>query len=253
MVLATDSPDLGIYLDWQGSNVEFFARLLDVLGRREQPALVRFLEGMGRVPHVSDERKPVLAALRARVAALSAAEWQQEFVTAAVAPAPAAAPDPALLAATVVTQVLAPYYKLGAAEIERRAGAVNARLGEQLARALDDAFAGDPAAASVLEVFKRSPDVVQAALLHFLKTKFVQKPALARELSERMAAAAGQPGDDQELLIDVSQTVGTIGAGASVIGAVLGNEVLSAIKGKVTAQVVQNADVVQGSMVGIKM
>ena len=100
MVIFTGYPNLGIYLDWQGSNVEFFGRLLDVFGRREQSALVKFLQGMDKAPQVSDEGKPVLAELRSRVAALDAAGWQQEFVTAAAPAVAAPAADPAMLATT---------------------------------------------------------------------------------------------------------------------------------------------------------
>ena len=113
MVIATGYPNLGIYLDWQGSNIEFFGRLLDLFGRREQSALVKFLRGMDEAPQVSDERKPVLAELRSRMATLDAAVWQQAFATAAapaVAPLP---PEPAMLATAAVTQVRMPYYKMG--------------------------------------------------------------------------------------------------------------------------------------------
>ena len=94
MVIATAYPDLSSFLDWQGSIVKFCGQLLDVFGQREQSALVEFLQGMNQAPQVSDDRKLVLAELRARVAALDAAGWQQEFATTATPATAAPSPDP---------------------------------------------------------------------------------------------------------------------------------------------------------------
>ena len=246
LVIATGYPNLGIYLDWQGAPVKFFAHLLDVFGRREQSALVKFLEGMDQAPQVSDERKPVLAELRAQVAALDAAGWQQEFATAAGPVAAAPPPDPAMLATSVITQVLTPYYKLGAAEVQKRAGAGNAKLSGQLAQTLEKAFAGDASAGVMFDAFKKTPDGLQGVMLTILRTKLLEKPALANELTAQLDAAAKEPGGNLELLIDVSQTIGTVESGANVIGAALGGDLL----GSITAKIVQKVDVVKGNLTG---
>ena len=204
LVIATGYPNLGIYLDWQGSNIEFFGRLLDVFGRREQPALVKFLEGLDLAPQVSDERKPVLAELRTQVAALDAAGWQQEFATAAAPAAAAPPPDPAMLATAVITQVLTPYYKLGAAEVQKQAGSGNAKLAARLAQTLETAFAGDESAGETFDTFKETPDSVQGLMLKILRNKLVRNTALAKELADQMDAAAKEPEGNLELLIDVS-------------------------------------------------
>lgn len=79
MVTATGYADLGPYLNWGSNKAGFFGSLLHEFGKRGQSALVQFLDGMEQVPHVSYERKSILAELRARVAALDAAGWLQEF------------------------------------------------------------------------------------------------------------------------------------------------------------------------------
>ena len=249
MVIATGYPNLGIYLDWQGSNIEFFGRLLDEFGRRDQSALVKFLGGLDRAPQVSDERKPVLAELRSRVAALDAVGWQQEFVTGA-APTPALPlPDAAMLATTVVTQVLTPYFKLGAEGLREQAGVGNARLADQLSQALEQALAGDVAAGPVFSFYKQAPESAQELFLTVLKGKLAQDPTLARQLMDVMESAAREPGADLELLIDVSQTVQTVASGASVIGAVLGSDVM----GKINAKISQKVDTVNGTLIGFQM
>ena len=103
MVIATAYPNLISFLDWQGSNVKFCGHLLDVFGQREQSALVEFLQGMDHAPQVSDQRKLVLAGLRARVAALNAAGWQQEFATIATPATVTQSPTPVT---TAVTQTI---------------------------------------------------------------------------------------------------------------------------------------------------
>ena len=249
LVIATGYPNLGIYLDWQGPPVKFFAHLLDVFGQREQSALVKFLEGMDHAPQVSDERKPVLAELRTQVAALDAAGWQQEFATAAASVTAAPSPDPAMLATTVITQVLTPYYKLGAAEVQKQAGAGNAKLAGRLAQTLEKAFAADESAGETFETFRETPDSVQGLMLKILRNKLMRNPALAKELTDQMDAAAKEPEGNLELLIDVSQTIGTVKGGASVIGAALGSNVM----GKINAKIVQKFDTVEGDVIGFKM
>lgn len=249
MVIATGYPNLGIYLDWQGSNIEFFSRLLDVFGRRDPSALVKFLVGMDRAPQVSDERKPVLAELRARVAALDAVGWQQEFVTGAaptLAPPPA---DAAMLATTVVTQVLTPYFKLGAEGLREQAGVGNTRLADQLSQTLEQALASDVAAGPVFDFYKQAPESTQELFLTVLKGKLAQDPVLTGQLLDVMESAAAEPGADLELLIAVSQTVQTVASGASVIGAVLGKDVL----GKISAKISQKVDTVNGTLIGFQM
>ena len=145
--------------------------------------------------------------------------------------------------------MLTPYFKLGAEGLREQAGVGNARLADQLSQALEQALAGDVAAGPVFSFYKQAPESAQELFLTVLKGKLAQDPTLARQLMDVMESAAREPGADLELLIDVSQTVQTVASGASVIGAVLGSDVM----GKINAKISQKVDTVNGTLIGFQM
>jgi hypothetical protein len=70
---------LRIYLNFQGSNVEFAAGLLKEFGSGDKGMLASFLDELRRQPEIGLDRSGKLEKLRARVIALDDEGWRHEF------------------------------------------------------------------------------------------------------------------------------------------------------------------------------
>jgi hypothetical protein len=235
----TGPSELGIYLDWQGSNMAFTERLLEELSRRGKGALVGFLGALPKAPQVegSVDRQQELAALRAQVGTLDEAGFAAEFPVPlpAGAPAPKPQPDPGLLAAAVVGEVLVPYYELGAGPLGQKAGGHAAQVAAETAERIEAAFGESEDARDILAEFKTQPRDNQALLTRSLKRKLAGDAALATEMAGLYSSATAQPeAAGLQTLIDVSQEIGVVRG--DVVGAVVGADVLDRIRRVSVAQ-----------------
>jgi hypothetical protein len=181
LITWTGPSELGIYLDWQGSNVAFTERLLGELGRRGKGALLSFLAGLPNTLQVANsiERQQALSALRSQVDALDEAGFRAEFPVPIGAPAERPPADPTMLAAAVVNEVLGPYYKLGTDRLRQQAGDRAVTLAERMAQQVEPALAGDVGAGALFDIFKQNPETGRAGVLKVLKVKLTGDPALA--------------------------------------------------------------------------
>ncbi|RPI52735.1 MAG: hypothetical protein EHM56_08060 [Chloroflexi bacterium] len=233
LVAYTGPAELGIHLDWQGSNVAFTGRLMDELSRRGKAALAAFVASLPNTPQVQNsvERQQALAKLGARLNALEEAAFHAEFPVPALTGGEAAARpiDPAMLAASLVSEVLAPYYRLGAEGLRREAGASAVGLAERVANKLEPALAGDLAAGALLNIFRQNPELGQPGLLGVLKARLAADPALAGQLAATLSAAEAEPGDGGlRSLVEVSQRIGLVSG--DVVGAIVGADVVDKIR-----------------------
>jgi hypothetical protein len=234
----TGPAELGVYLDWQGSNVVFAARLLAELSRRGKDALVSFVAALPNTPQVQNslERRQALEEIGARLYALEETAFRAEFPV-PVAPSAepeAQPPDPAMLAASLVNDVLAPYYKLGAEELGRQAGPSAVALAEAVARKLEAALGGDPGAAALFNIFRQNPEIGRPGLLGVLKARLAADATLADHLvAAASMGAADAGGGALRSLVDVSQRIGHISGDA--VGAIVGADVVDRIR-KVSVQ-----------------
>jgi hypothetical protein len=252
----TGPSELGIYLNWQGSNVEFTERLLEELSRRGKGTVSGFLAALPNAPQVKNsvDLQQQLAALCDQVDALDEAAFQAEFPVPLPAGVPGERPpaDPAMLAAAVVNEVLVPYYKLGGDQLRQKAGGRAATLAEGMAEKVEQALAGDVAAGVVFSIFKDDPEAGQAGMLQVLKAKLEGDATLASDLADVFTSAAAEPeGGGLQALVDVSQDIGVVRG--DVVGAVVGADVLEKIQGvnvkEVIGTVAEGATVV-GAVVG---
>jgi len=234
--------ELGIYLDWQGSNVVFVGRLLAELSRRGKASLAAFLAALPNTPQVqsSVERRQALADLGIRLDALDEAAFRAELPVPAIdAPEAAARPiDPAMLAAALVNEALAPYYKLGAEELRREAGLSALTLAEAIAREVEPALAGDLAASALWAIFRQNPDLGQPGLLGVLKARLAADGSLAGRLAATLSAAAALPGaGGLRSLLQVSQRLGPVSG--DVVGVLVGPDVVARIRQQSVQQQVE--------------
>jgi hypothetical protein len=267
---ATDSPEerkalvaytgfshLGIYLDWQGSQMEFFPRLLEQLGRRGKATFVKFLDALPKAPQVehSQERKQTLSKLSAEVEALDEAEWQRQFGVAPLSPEEQAKQpiDADLLALTVVTDVLTPFFRLGADELTKKAGEPVARMAGKVWETVEAAIAGSVLNQKVLRDFQQQPGEAlnQGAVTEVLKEKLRSDESLRQELSALLAPA--EPAGTEtvfQTLIDVAQQIETVSG--TVVGAAVGNDALQGLHAKVKQDInkVEQGGTVVGAVVG---
>jgi hypothetical protein len=248
LMIATGFSHLGIYLDWQGSNVEFTTRLLEEFGRRDKGMLVTFLGELGKTTQASVERKATLATLQGQLSTLDDQEWQRHFAVAAAPAEARPAADVDVLATTLVAEVLAPYFELGAEKLAERAGSEAARLAGQVATRIEAAFAGDPSAAVVFDLFKQSPKVAHATFAALLKPRLVAEPQLAAELAQAIAGREKASAQGMEGLLKVAQDVQTVRG--EVIGVLYGPDFQGKVAGVIDVK--QTIDTVEeeGKVVG---
>ena len=233
LVAYTGPAELGIHLDWQGSNVAFAGRLIGELSRRGKDALAAFVAALPNTPQVQNsvERQQALAQLGTRLNALEEAAFRAEFPVPALATGPGEARpiDAAMLAASLVNEVLGPYYKLGAEGLGREAGEKAVALAEGVARELEPALAGDLAAGALLNIFRQNPELGQPGLLGVLKARLASDAALAGQLAATLSAAAAEPGNGGlRSLVEVSQRIGLVSG--DVVGAIVGADVVDKIR-----------------------
>ncbi len=237
LILFTGYADLGIYLDWRGSNVEFFTRLLDEFGRRGKEVLLGFLAALPNAPQVSVDREEKLAELRTQVAALDEGAWGRMFGGTAA--------DVDMLAAAVVGEILAPYYVRGADGLRDQAGGQAVQLAENAEGILRESFAGDASGLTILDLLKSAPGAGQAALMTLLKAKLNQDSTLAQKLSDLLEQAKQEPEQSGlNALVEIAQTIDVVRG--EVVGVVIGSSVV----GNITAKVTQNVKEVDGKLTG---
>jgi tetratricopeptide (TPR) repeat protein len=253
----TGPSELAFYLDWEGSKAEFTERLLGELSRRGKVAVSSFLAGLPNTLQVqnSEERQQELEAIRTKVEALDEAAFRAEFPVPLPAAAPAERPsaDPAMLAAAVVNEVLAPYYKLGGDQLRQKAGGRAVALAKGMAEEVKEALSGDVNAGIVLDIFQQNPEAGQAGMLKVLKARLEGDSALAGELADVYKSAAAEPeGGGLQSLVEVSQEIGLVRG--DVVGAVVGDNVLKGIGAKIDVDqhigTVEPGGVVTGAVIG---
>lgn len=255
LIAFTGPAELGIYLDWQGSNVVFTGRLLAELSRRGLAALTAFVAALPNTPQVqhSVERRQALAEIGARLNALDEEGFRAEFPVPSPAGPEAAArsADPAMLAAALVNDVLGPYYKLGAEGLRSEAGEKAVALAEGLAREVEPALAADLAASALLSVFRQDPESGQVGLLGILKTRLAADPALAARLAAALGSATAREGDAMISLAGAGRRLGL--ANRDAVGAIAGHDVVYNIQQQSVQQQVESVGeggVVAGTVTG---
>jgi hypothetical protein len=235
---------LGIYLDWEGANVVFFPRLVDELSRRGRPMMLQFLDNLPNTPQAAGvERKERAGKLAAEVRSLDQAAWEEEFGVPPAA-APDRKPDIDMLALTMVSTVLVPYFKT-----QRGAGRPAAAA---LATRVEQALTADPTSGVLWAPFTQNPEALEAALVPLLKDKLGKDAGLAADL-EKLTDAAVKEQTPRPGQIDVVQEIRLIQG--TVVGAAIGAEVVSGINAGVNVNVKQVADTVGpgGCLTGVKM
>jgi hypothetical protein len=237
---------LGIYLDWQGSNVVFFTRLLEELSKRSKASLVQFLVGLSTLPHQGKERQEQTVQLRQAVEALSDEAWQSQFAVAEPVEVAEKKLDADMLATSVVSTVLTPYFTLGKEGMQQQAGTGAVRLAERMWEKVQAAFATDAGTSALLGVYSTTPEAVQTALVPLLQKKLKDDPAFARDLAEQLTSAEQQDEASLRTIINVAQKVGTVKG--ELVGAVLGKD---ALPRGANLNVDMQIDEVSGQAIGI--
>ncbi len=79
LVDITCPPEVRVELDWRGSNLEFFAQLIDVLARLGRSQLRIFISALMTAPQVDVGRREQLAALLAELDALDDEQFRTTF------------------------------------------------------------------------------------------------------------------------------------------------------------------------------
>ena len=229
LVLHTGLHYLAIYVDWQGSNVEFFTGFLEVLGAQDQRAAVQFLDALAGSPQwISMDRKQILTELRDEVSALNAEQWKQQFGSVAQ---PARQSDQAvdteMLSTTIVKTILVPYIAKGSSSFAEQignqtnpaAGAEVAEVAGEVWERVKQAF-GDATGSVVVSEFEADTASNSRLLIKLLKQKLDQDHALAQALSELVAVP--QPGGNKSAVQIIADTVGYVDAqGATISGGIV--------------------------------
>jgi hypothetical protein len=222
-------PHLGIYLDLEGAPVQFAQRLVEELSRRGKGEMLGFVTALNDTLQVSEDRKKMVADIRSEIQALDDAGFALEFGVAPAPVAPVGPADPDLLAITVVSQVLTPYYDLGPDGLREKTGDSAVQMAEAMAEKVETAFAEDAAAGPIFGVFKTQPKALQAAVLKELKARLDDDLALAGQLAELLASSAKEPdGAVERLLVEVAMDLGLV-QNSDVIGATIGKDRLTGL------------------------
>lgn len=243
-------PHIGIYLTWSGSRVQFTEALIDELSRRGQRFTAQFIQDMANAPQVSVDRQATLESLQNTIEALPASTWQQEFPvepltdqdrTALVA-------DLDMLAATVVSTMLLPYYELGADEMIANAGERAAEIASKIAECVDELFDAEPLAGPMLDSFKQNPKQNEASLLKVMRFMLGQDDAFAESLAGILTAELAQEEVALHAMVNVSQNIRTVQG--DVVGAIVGDDVLRSIDVKQDIGTVESGATVIGAVIG---
>ncbi len=239
-------PHIGIYLDWSGAQVHFAEALIDELSRRGQEFTLTFLTSMTRAPQVGVDKQEALAEIHSRIAALSAAAWLEAFPAEPLTEQDrtALAADLDMLAATVVSTVLLPYYKLGADEMTAAAG----ERATAAATRIEATLHADPIAGPSLTMFQQNPQQSEAAFLAALRAVLGQDDALAQSLAADLTHEPEQADAALQAMVTVSQNIRTVQG--DVVGAIVGAEVLERIGVVQDIDTVESGGVVAGAIIG---
>ena len=231
LIMSTGLTYLDIYLDWQGSNFAFFTRLLEELGKRGRDTVGNFLMTLPNAPQMGVGNRDRALEFAAQIKELEDAAWASEFGAAGAAPSVAHnAPSADMLATTLVSTILTPYLLQKSDSRAEKAGPKLKQLAEQVLGRVEEALAGDPSASTMLAIFKQQPQSGQAFVLPILKSRLEADPALTQELSDMLTTAeSADAGSDFQAIVDVAQqiatvnqTIETVQAGGTVVGAVVG-------------------------------
>jgi hypothetical protein len=238
-------PHLGIYLNMEGAPIQFAQRLVEELSRRGKGEMLGFVTALNNTLQVSEDRKKMVADIRSKIEALDDASFALEFGVAPAPVAPVGPADPDMLAITVVSQVLTPYYDLGPDALREKTGDSAVQMAEAMAKKVEAAFAGDAAAGPVFGLFKANPKELQAAVLEKLKARLDTDSALTGQLAELLASSAKEPdGAVERLLVEVTMDLGLV-QNSDVIGATIGkNRLTGLFKVTQTMKTVKDSKVV---------
>ncbi|MCA9325229.1 hypothetical protein KDA23_04165 [Candidatus Saccharibacteria bacterium] len=239
---------VGIYLDWHGSNIVFFTRLLEEFGRRDKESLLQFLEGLSTLPHLGVERQEQAMQLRQAVETLSAEEWQTQFAVVEPGEAGEQKLDADMLATSIVSTVLTPYFKFGKKGLQQEMGAGAMRLAEQIWEKVEAAFSADPGTSALLGVYRTTPETVQTALVPLLQQKLKSDPTVAQDLANLLTSAEQKEEATLRTIINVAQKVGAVKG--ELVGAVFGKD---ALPHGANLAVNMQIDEVSGTAIGLVM
>lgn len=221
---------LGIYLDWEGSNVVFSSRLVEELGRCGHSTMVQFLDNLAGAPQAGGkDRKQSIVALSNAVRTLDPANWGSQFGVPTAPHPPGGSPDLDMLSLTTVSTVLVPFYK--------DPGTIKGQATGQVATLLEQALDADPTALALWAPFKQNPEGLEPAMVAIVKAKLAQDPELAQELTSLTASAVKEMMERKPGEVDVTQRMRLVQG--KVLGATIGSNVINGI-----IKVCQEADTV---------
>lgn len=232
---------VGLHLDFSGSQADFAGALVTAVCGRGQAFSLQFLAALKNAPQVGSAHQDQLDDLIVRFAALSAAAWETAFPTAAQAPtAPSSQPDPAMLTLSIVSDLLLPYFTLGVEQLRGQHGAAVVALAERVVEVLE----GDGNIRPLLTMFKAAPTATEAGFLAALKTILTADTELALTLANMLSPEDGMETADLAARVQISQAIRVVSG--DVVGAVVGQEVVSQLS------VTQKVDTVSagGTLVG---
>jgi hypothetical protein len=230
---------IGIYLDWEGTTVEFCSRLVGELIRRGRETLVKFLQNLPGAPQVGIDRDDKVAALQTAIQALDQAAWEAEFGLPPAEAKPAQAPDKGRLALTVVTNLLTPHFQT--------ADAARSKTVTEIVSRLDQVLAANPFTASGWNEYKETPEDNEKTVLDWVKTALDADDGLTSGLADLVDTATKPPAPGERPEVNVVNEARIVKG--SLVGVVVSKQVLNDIN------VTQKIDTIEagGSVVGVKL
>jgi hypothetical protein len=231
---------LGIYLNWEGSSVVFSSRLVEELSGRGQSIMLQFLDNLPGAPQVGHDRKAKVADLASAIRSLDSANWESAFGVSIEALPGDQVPDLDMLALTVVSTVLVPYFTDATAAKSQAAD----RLVERLVQALET----DSTAQVLWTQFRQSPEVFEATMVSIVKARLAQDQDLAEELVPLVTTAVKKMTERKPLEVDVTQRIRLVQG--KVLGVAIGNAVINGI-----VKVMHEIDTVGpgGNVIGVRI
>jgi hypothetical protein len=247
-LIATDYPYVGLYLDYQASQEKFAQALIDAVTARGRSFTLDFFTSLVNEIDLGLAANNELSALLAELGNLDQATWRQTF-PAKLRPQhdrTRLIPDPDMLAATVVSTVLRPYFELGPEQMDTGA----AEVAGQVATEIEQSFAGQRVYLSLYAMFKRDPQANQADYLGIFRDVLDENPDLSKQLAERLMAEPEEAEAALQSMVKVAQTVKTVKG--EVMGAIIAGDVLRGIGVDVDQNVgtVESGGTVVGAVIG---
>ncbi len=240
----TDFAIVGVYLDFGGSQADFAGALVTTVCGHGQAFSLQFLAALKNAPQVGAANQDQLTNLLDTVTRLTPAEWEAAFPTATQPQASIPAkrqPDPAMLTMSIVSDMLLPYYTLGAEPLQTKSGGAVVAMAERVITILE----GDGRIRPFLTMFKAAPTATEAGFLAALKAILMEDANLVDELARIVTGEGGVETADLSAIVKISQDIRVVSG--DVVGAVVGQEVA----GKLSVK--QKVDTVAagGSLVGV--